>query len=314
MSTIFRDVLLAFFLILLVSGSVLALKPERKYPAKPIDYGIVYQEVGFVTSDGLKLKGWFFPAQDTVGINNHYVGWFPVPDSVKVPARPYRTLDARRHPTIIVPVADAGNMSYTIIYAYHFATRGFNVLTFDWRGFGESADWPIDQDELCYSQFLLDYDAAIDYVRTRAEVDTSNIGVFGYSTSAYLSFAIAAKRSDIRAFAGRGLITSFADVIPTLNKLFPERPVRKRPAGYPAELEPINAAPIIASAVFLVVGEKDDRTPPWMSQKVLSRIHGAKELWIVPNAEHGGMDAPEYKNYPAFFVRLSAWYHRHLGM
>ena len=118
-------------------------------------------------------------------------------------------------------------MSYTIICAYHLSTRGFNVLTFNWRGFGESADWPIDQEELCYTQFLLDYDAAIDHVRTRTEVDTSNIGVFGYSTSAYLSFAIAAKRSDICAFAGRGLITSFADVIPILNKLFPKRPLRK---------------------------------------------------------------------------------------
>ena len=161
---------------------------------------------------------------------------------------------------------------------------------------------------------MLDYDAAIGYVKTRPEVDTARIGLFGYSTGAYLSFTVAAKRSDIRAFAGRGLISSFAEVIPIVNALFPERPVRRRPRGYPEDLEPVNAAPRMRSAVFLVVGEKDNRTPPWMSQKVIDRLNAPHELWIVPEGEHGGMDAPEYKNYPQFFIRLSAFYHKYLGM
>jgi pimeloyl-ACP methyl ester carboxylesterase len=205
-------------------------------------------------------------------------------------------------------------MSYTIWHAYNFFIRGFNVLAFDWRGFGESSDWPTDQEQLCYTEFLLDYDAAINYIKTRPEVDSLNIGVFGYSTSAYLSFAIAARRSDIRAFAGRGLISSFADVIPILNKAFPDRPPRQRPAGYPVSLEPIHAAATLSCPVFLIVGENDERTPPWMSQLVMTKIQTPHELWIVPDAEHGGLAGPEYKDYPEFFVRVSSFYHRCLGM
>lgn len=70
MSNRLRSTLPAFVLDVLLANSVMALKPERKYPAKPLDCGIVYQEVTFLTSDGLKLKGWFYPAQDTIGINN----------------------------------------------------------------------------------------------------------------------------------------------------------------------------------------------------------------------------------------------------
>ncbi len=314
MFTVLRISWFSLLVLSFTASSVLALKPERKYPVKPSEYGIIYQEITFMTIDGLRIKAWFYPAQDTVGIDTRFVGRFPLPDSLKRAGRTYRTPDTRRRPTIIIPVADAGNMSYTIFYAYHLFTRGFNVLTFDWRGFGESADWPIDQEELCYSEFLRDYEAAIDYTKCRPEVDTTRIGVFGYSTSAYLSFAVAAKRSDVRAFAGRALMSSFADVIPILNKIFPERPPRRRPTGYPEELEPINAAIHIRCPVFLIVGDKDDRTPPWMSEKVANRIRTPHQVWVVANAEHGGMEAPEYKNYPEFFVRLSAFYHEHLGM
>jgi len=289
-----------------------ALKPERQYKVRPYEYGIIYDEVTFLTSDGLKIKGWFFPAQDTTHINNKYVGWFPLADSVKRHPRAYQRPDTLRRETIVIPVGDAGNMSYTIFYAYHLFKRGFNVLLFDWRGFGESADWPIDQEELSYTEFLFDYDAAIDYVKTRPEVDSTKIGLFGYSTGAYLSFALATKRSDIRAFAGRGLISTFADVIPILNKLFPERPPKHRPKGYPEDLEPLHAASAVKSAVLLVVGDKDDRTPPWMSQNVYDRLRSAKELWIIPNAEHSGMHAPEYINYPEFFVRLASFFKEHL--
>ncbi len=290
----------------------LALTPERHYKVRPYEYGIIYEDVTFTTRDSVAIKGWFFPAQDTANINNTYVGHFPLPESIKRKPQSYRRPDTLRHTTIVIPVGDAGNMSYTIFHAYNLFKRGFNVLLFDWRGFGESADWPIDKDELSYTEFLLDYDAAIDYVKTRPEVDTTKIGVFGYSTGAYLSFAVTAKRSDVRAFAGRGIISTFDDVIPVLNKLLPEKSALHRPRDYPKDLEPLHAASAIKAAVLLIVGEKDARTPAWMSQKVYDKLTGSKELWIVPNAEHGGANAPEYINYPEFFVRLASFYRDHL--
>lgn len=299
-------------LLLLASSSSYALKPERQYRAIPSDYGIIYREVVFQTADGLKLKGWFFPAQDTSGIANSIIGRVvPVPQELKPKARLYTTLDDSRRTTIIICDGDAGNMTQLIFYGYHLFTRGYNVLLFDWRGFGESSDWPTEQDRLCYAEFIVDYDAAIDFVKRQSEVDTMRIGVMGFSTGAYLSFAITAKRNDIAAYVGRALLTSFSDILPILKKVSPDRNFLA-PENYPSELLPVNAAKKVSIPVSLIVGEKDNRTPVWMSKKIADELMGPKELWIVPNAEHGGMNAPEFITYPEFFDKVVAFYDKYL--
>ncbi len=299
--------------ILLVSCHLLqALKPQKEYLAVPSDYGIICRECSFYSGESLQLRGWFLPAQDTAGIANEIIGRIiPVPPDMKCQSRLYAAQDTVRRPTVIICDGDAGNMTQLIFYAYHLFTKGYNVFLFDWRGFGKSTAWPTEQDRLCYPKYIDDYDAAVNYVRQQPEVDTSRIGVMGFSTGAYLSFAIAAKRKDIAAYAGRALLTSFDDLLVVLKAIEPERQWLP-PIGYPRQLLPINAAKRIRIPVFLIVGEKDNRTPAWMSEKVFARLKGAKELWIVPGAEHGGMKAPEAVAYPEFFDRVVAFFDRHL--
>ncbi len=289
-----------------------ALKPVRGYPAIPSHYGVIYQEVSFQTADSLQLKGWFFPAQDTAGIANDIIGKrVPVPLELRPSPRPYSAASARRGPTIVLCCGDGGNMTFLIFYAYHFFTQGFHVFTFDWRGFGDSDDWPMDKNQLCYAEFLLDYHAAIDFIKKRPEVDARRIGLLGFSTGAYLSFAMLASRNDIAAYAGRALLTSFEDIVPILAKVDPERGFHA-PLDYPRALLPIHAADKITIPVFLIVGERDQRTPPWMSERVIQKVKGPKELWIVPGADHGGVSGPELAGYPEFFRRVAGFFERYL--
>jgi len=310
---IFYRILLITTILFIFTKSLHALRPERGYLATPLDYGIIYKEVTFKTTDGLNIKGWFFPAQDTAGIANHLVGrLLPVPDSLKCEPRPYRKLYEQKRPTIVICDGDAGNMTYSIFYSYHLFTKGFNVFTFDWRGFGESDEWPMERDRLSYTEFLLDYEVALDFLKEQSEVDSTKIGVFGFSTGAYLSFAMIAKRKDIAAYAGRALLTSFDELLHILKKVKPNRNF-KAPEGYPKELIPINAAKRIDIPVYLIVGEKDDRTPPWMSEKIFKELKGPKELWIVPEASHGGVKGPEMINYPEFFIKLTNFFAKYLS-
>lgn len=289
-----------------------ALKPLGEYPAIPSDYGIIYEDVEIRTIDGLHLAGWFYPAQDTAGIANDIIGRrIPVPDELKPAPRGRPTTPPGRGPTIIICDGDGGNMAFTIFYAYQFFTRGFHVLTFDWRGFGESDAWEMDRNQLSYTEFLTDYRAAIDFAKSLPAVDSTRIGLLGYSTGAYLSFAMLASRDDIAAFAGRALLTSFDDVLPILAKLDPDRGFHA-PTDYPEELQPIHAAARVKAPVFLIVGEKDERTPPWMSERVHEKLAGPKELWIVPGATHGGASGPELKDYPEFFERVAAFFKANL--
>jgi pimeloyl-ACP methyl ester carboxylesterase len=300
--------LMAITVISLTASPTYCLKPERVYRATPSDYGIIYKEVTITTPNGLNLRGWFFPAQDTTGITNNIIGrLLPVPDEQKCTPRDYAVKYNEKRPTIIICDGDAGNMTYFIFYAYHFFTKGYNVLTFDWRGFGGSSDWPMDQDLLCCSEFLTDYDAAIDYVKRRPEVDSTKIGVLGFSTGAYLSFAMAVKRTDVAAFAGRALMTSFDDLLSIVNRLDTTRTF-KAPVNYPDELLPMNCAKQMKKPAYLIVGEKDIRTPPWMSENIFTLLRGPKELWIVPGAEHGGRNGPDMYNYPEFFMKVKGFF------
>ena len=87
----------------------------------------------------------------------------------------------------------------------------------------------------------------------------------------------------------------------------PERSF-EAPPDYPDSLLPIHAASRVRAPVFLIVGEKDARTPPWMTGRIAAKLNGPKETWIVPGAEHGGPNGPEFKNYPEFFNRLAAFF------
>jgi pimeloyl-ACP methyl ester carboxylesterase len=313
MSLLGRRDSLAFLLTFCVASSAWALKPETGYSVIPSDYGIVFDTVTIQTADSVSLRGWFFPAQDTAGIANSIVGrLIPVPPELRPPARPYCPVVSAPRPTVVICDGDAGNMSYAIFCAHQLFTRGFNVLTFDWRGFGESDPWPMEQDQLVYTEFLSDYDAALDYVRSRPGVDSAAIGLMGFSTGAYLSFAMAARRDDVSALLGRATVTSFEDLLPILAKLDPGRKWRA-PVDYPKDLLPVNAAPHVKVPVFLIVGEKDERTPPWMSRRVSDLLKGPKEIWIVPGAAHGGQMAPEMVAYPEFFDRAHAFFTRYLS-
>ena len=303
----------------LILSAVLALaqasygmRPLMGYPVVPSDYGIVYDPVTFETPDGFSLQGWFFPAQDTAGISNHLVGrLIPVPDSLKPPLRSYTVDDVQPGATIVICPGDAGNMSFSILYAYNLFIMGFNVFTFDWRGFGESDDWPVDPDLLIYAEFLADYEAALDYLVSRPDVDPSRIGLLGFSTGAYMSFAMADSRNDISALATRATITSFDDLLTILEQLDPGR-AWHAPEDFPDSLLPVNAAPDISIPVFMVVGQDDERTPAWMSRRVCDLLAGPGELWIVEDAGHGGMSAPEKVAYRQFFQRITEFFGQHL--
>lgn len=259
-----------------------AIIPNRTYRFYPEKIGLIYKDLNVTTLDGLKIKTWFFPAQNMPSQKELSRTW---ENPVK---KPYKVIDNKKRPTIIICNGDGGNMSYQQLhFAQFFTDKGYNVVTFDWRGFGESSKWPMDTDYLVYTEFLTDYDAVIKQTLRQSEVDTSKLAVFGWSTGAYLSMAASSKHENIKCFVGIGLMTSFKEAFPIINAL-PKNKNRqlKAPNDYPQYLQPIFLAPSFNKASFLIVGELDDRAPVWMSQKIYNALPGKKELWIFKGAGH----------------------------
>jgi pimeloyl-ACP methyl ester carboxylesterase len=129
----------------------------------PAAAGLEYEDVGFTTSDGVDLKGWFIPAGASAPAILWVHGWMwnrlgNVAGQTVVPDRDVDFLPA--------------------IKALHDA--GYHVLTYDWRRHGESDD---GRGPLTYGPVeARDFVAAAGYLRDRPDV--SEIGVVGMSAGA----------------------------------------------------------------------------------------------------------------------------------
>ncbi len=290
-----------FTIILMIASlNVLALKPEKKYIVTPEQYGLIYKDLNVVTKDGLKIKAWFFPAQDSIS-EQEWNSAFNNP--VK---KEYKLKYNTPRPTIIVCDGDSQNMAYLIQYAKELVGYGYNVVTFDWRGFGESDNWGTNEDYLVYPEYLLDYDAVIDAVLNQKEVDTAKIGLYGFSTGAYLSFDTFYKRPEIKAFAGRGLMTDFKTAVENIKRVVNHKIII--PVDYPESLMPVNIASKIDRPCFLIVGELDRRTPVSMSVEIFNKLKGEKQIWVVDNATHGGATGPDFQDFKKFMTQLRTFY------
>lgn len=263
--------------------------------------GLIYKNLEVITNDGYKIETWFFPAQSPLSEGELR--------DLNGNRRTYETQDETKRPTIIVCNGDAGNMSYFQLYlAKSWTSRGFNVVTFDWRGFGKSSPFAMDRNYLCYTEMLEDYRAVVRTTSEQEEVLNGAIAVVGWSTGAYLSMITAYTDDLVNAFVGRSLPTDFDDFIPLVMK-YKNKPRNELlvPDDFPAELMPVHIAPEFGKPLFLIVGENDFRTPVWMSRKIIESVPGTtpKELMIVENAAHGGKEDPILIAFDDFIKRTS---------
>lgn len=74
------------------------------------------------------------------------------------------------------------------------------------------------------------------------------------------------------------------------------------PTIFPREKMPFHLAPRFRKPILIIAGDKDDRTPLWMSGKIYDALpeNIDKKLSVYAEAGHGGPDAP-------YFVDMERW-------
>ena len=78
---------------------------------------------------------------------------------------------------------------------YFFAASGFAVLVYDKRGTGQSKG---DMDSATLDLLSQDGAAAVAYLKTRKDIDSKRIGLWGSSQGGFLAATVAAKSSDVK--------------------------------------------------------------------------------------------------------------------
>lgn len=150
-----KQLLLIF--LLAFTCSAYAINPEREYRWTPDKIGLNYSEYQVQTPDNYSINVWEYSRPDSIESDR----------------------------TIILVGTDAGNMGYLVWQAEVFAKKGFRVISFDYRGFGSSSDFPIENDFLFHKEFAVDLDTVIR--TTKEKFPSDIIGLYALSMGTHVS-------------------------------------------------------------------------------------------------------------------------------
>jgi len=216
--------------------------------------GILYESVDFPSTDGTMLYGWFVPAQygdeDSLG-------------------------------TVIFMHGNAANITEHWHFANWLPQAGYNVFIFDYRGYGRS-----EQVAPTFKGVYEDSVSAINYVRSRTDIDTKKLLVMGQSLGG--TNAIGAVGSSRTAGDTKNGICGM--LIDSTFYSYPEIANDKLPyAGllvnddYSAYHHVQALSPI---PLLFMHGSADVVIPMKHSERLYELAHEPKELIIAPDVEH----------------------------
>lgn len=139
------------------------------------------ESITFFSEDGTKLHGWFIPAQNQ--------------------ASPSEAA------TILHVHGNAGNIESHIWFTEYLPQAGFNLFTFDYRGYGQSEGSARSRKPL-----IDDTNAALEALLARQDIDHSRIGMYGQSLGGAIGLNVMAQRPEIKAAVLESSFASWREV------------------------------------------------------------------------------------------------------
>lgn len=227
--------------------------PDRRGYHRPADFGLASQDVVFPTADGSRLHGWWLPAT------------------------------GRARGTVIHAHGNAANIGNHLPLVAWLPAAGYNVFTFDYRGYGRSEGRP------SLAGVVEDLLAAHAAVRARPGVDGGRLAVLGQSLGAATAVrAMARDARGVRLLVLDAAFDSYRGVArdaASSSLLRPLLPLAL--AGLPGEADdPLTAMAALAVPVLLLHGSDDTLIPPAHSERLYAAAPGPKELLRIPGGGH----------------------------
>lgn len=254
----------AFF----ITGNVLALNPSREYKVTPDKFGMQYKEEAVKTPDGASLNAWFFMAAQKT------TNW------------------------VVMSGSGDGNMADQLEIVNSFLSAGYNVATYDYRGYGKSSDFKIDPDLFIYPQFIVDLNAVLDYLRKSRAI--TKFDLYGLNIGAGLSIGVGANRPETKRIIADGPWTSL-EAMKTKYKAKLSKDINL-PFGYDKTHEPVYAFDKpkgTGKSVLVIVSAQD----PLIGPADVKSLKGVTEVHIIKNSPSNLENFATDKN--AYFEKVS---------
>ncbi|MBN2103689.1 alpha/beta hydrolase [bacterium] len=261
--------------------------PRRQPLVKnPADYGMPYEDVEFITQDSVTLKAWWIPGDDEKII----VMTHPMPFT--------RYGFSPKHQGFFKVTKLEVELLKTV---RHLHDQGYNVLTFDFRNHGESAEG--DGGVCCVGlNEWQDVAGALDYIAGQPDLSSMPVAFVSHCMGANATIIAMSKASD--KFANVKCLVAVQPVsmdvlVPCMIQdkypLFSSRvnAINKKVMHYTGhtldEMSPENYVGDIRVPVLYVQVKNDPWTRPSDIQSIFDKTHEPKKLlWIEGNERFDG--------------------------
>jgi dipeptidyl aminopeptidase/acylaminoacyl peptidase len=271
-------VAMGFCIYLAHDRAMILVHPGRTQPARtPTDVGLdAWREVRFPSSDGLILTAWYIPVREDE----------PTPAIIYV-----HGLGSNREGLL-----DQAKLLYS---------HGYSALLLDLRNHGQSEG---SLSTMGYHE-VMDVEGAIDFLLEQPEIDQDRIGLVGHSLGGGIVIRAAAQFSRVKATVAESAFTSLEDNIEEgVRELlglppFPFAPLviffGERETGLDIDqMRPIDdLAQIAPRAIMFVHGKKDPVVLVNNSYRLYEAALEPKSLYIIENADHGGLMEADPKEF-----------------
>jgi pimeloyl-ACP methyl ester carboxylesterase len=217
--------------------------PTREITTTPADVGLAYEDLAITTADRERLHGWWVPT----------------------PIRP-----ALGH--ILFFHGNAGNMSRRVPDAQVLAAEGFDVLMFDYRGYGQSTGRATEEGTYRDSR------AALTALRARAGVTPERIFYLGESLGAAIALALALEEPP----AGLVMRSPFTCILDMARLVYPMIPEILVPDAYPS----VRRVASLACPLLVLHGDCDQLIPLKQGQAVFAAAPAPKRMEILSGVGH----------------------------
>lgn len=171
--------------------SLMVYMPTRQIVWTPKDMGLDYEELELITEDQIKINAWWIPKQGTAK-------------------------------TLLFCHGNGGNISYRQGYIRVLHYLGFNLLLFDYRGYGKSEGSPSEQGT------YMDGEAVWRYLTGELKIAPQNIYIYGESLGGGIASYLAEEKSkEGISIGGLVLGSTFTSIPDRAQELFPFLPVHQ---------------------------------------------------------------------------------------
>jgi pimeloyl-ACP methyl ester carboxylesterase len=222
--------------------------PARKLIATPAQAGLAYEDVAITTADDKRLHGWWVPS---------------------------RAGAPRAH--VLLCHGNAGNVGDRVPHAALLCAAGFDVLLFDYRGYGRSTGRPSELGT------YRDARAALAALLARPGVDPDRVVYLGESLGGAVALELALDHPP----AGLVLMATFTSVRDMAKRHYPFIPQALVPDAYPS----LRRLREQRAPVLIIHGTRDAIVPLLHAHELCAAAPGPKQFQAIDGAGHNDIVA-----------------------